>query len=294
MTLEEVLRFLNRDGRFRINLHDVSGRFADGPLQIPRALSIHEQPFCTAAKATRGGYRRCTSCKATVCKMALRRKTPFFGTCPYGLCELVYPVLDGDRPLCILFVGNCVEDRDKSRAKAQATCAERGGDSAPLLPYFSDPVLLPDADRTRMLDAARLAESYLRLLLPTLPPPADEKPSVHWVVRRMAEYAEENFRGEVTVKELSRLYAMNEVYMGQLFRRQMGVSFHAYLSDCRLRCAADLLRTTDTSVLSAALDSGFGSISYFNRSFAKRFGMTPTAYRRHAKTAQKSFSNPLQ
>ena len=287
MTFEEVLQFWNRDGRVRINLHDLSGRFADGPLRLPRSLIIHEQPFCDTAKATKGGYRLCTTCKLTVCKMALRRKAPFFGTCPYGLCELVYPIFDGDRPLCILFVGNCVEDRTTSRAKAEASCAKQGADPTPLLPFFDSPALLPDADRAYMLDAARLTESYLRLLLPTLPPPAAEKPSIHWVVRRMAEYAEENFRSEVTLGELSRLYARNEVYLGQLFHRQMGLSFHAYLGDLRLRCAARLLQSTDESVLSIALDSGFGSISYFNRSFAARFGMSPTAYRRQAKTMQK-------
>jgi len=294
MTFQELLLFLNRDGRCRLNLYDVSGRFADGALSLPRSLIIHAQPFCDAAKATVGGYRLCTSCKATVCRMALRRKAPFFGICPYGLCELVYPILDGDRPLGILFVGNCVEDRQTSRAKAEATCAERGADPAPLLPYFSDPSLLPDADRGRMMEAARLVESYLRLLLPTLPPPAAEKPSVHWVVQRMAEYAEENFRREVTLREVSRLYAMNEVYMGQLFRTHMGLSFHGYLSDLRLRYAASLLCDSEQSVLAVAMDSGFASISYFNRSFARRFGMTPTEYRRRAKTFEKTSPKPLQ
>ena len=53
----------------------------------------------------------------------------------------------------------------------------------------------------------------------------------------------------------------------------------------RIRCeqvAARLRAGDDGDLLGLALDSGFGSKASFNRLFRARFGVTPSAYRRHA------------
>lgn len=55
----------------------------------------------------------------------------------------------------------------------------------------------------------------------------------------------------------------------------MGVSFTTYLCDFRLNIAARLLVTTDDSILSIAESCGFFNLSYFNRTFKKKYGVTP-------------------
>jgi AraC-like DNA-binding protein len=61
----------------------------------------------------------------------------------------------------------------------------------------------------------------------------------------------------------------------------MGTSFIDYLKDYRLAMAARLLSASDASILEIAEDVGFESLSYFNRAFKKRYGMTPTQYRKN-------------
>lgn len=73
---------------------------------------------------------------------------------------------------------------------------------------------------------------------------------------------------------------MNEKYAGRLFHEQVGTSFNRYVTDIRLNNAALLLKTTDKSILTAALESGFNSISYFNRMFKEYYGKTPGEYRK--------------
>ncbi len=59
----------------------------------------------------------------------------------------------------------------------------------------------------------------------------------------------------------------------------MGMSFIEYLNDYRLMMAARLLLASDSSVLSISQEVGFENLSYFNRSFKKKYHITPSAYR---------------
>ena len=276
MTLQELFLFLNASEKLRINLHDSSGLFTTAPFGLDFPLRIHAQPFCDLAKSTPRGYSLCTACKVTVCRRAIRRGTPTFGICPYGLCELVYPIFREGKPLCILFLGNCVEDKEINRAKLLSTCKQTGVTPEPMLACLDS---LPPADRKRMMDTARLVEAYIRMLIETTPTRLAAKPTYHWVVQGMLDYTQKHLQRPLTLKELAGLYAMNETYLGKLFREQTGQRFHTYLTNLRLSRAAALLRATDRPVLEIALESGFPSISYFNRSFSARYGMTPTVYR---------------
>jgi AraC-like DNA-binding protein len=50
--------------------------------------------------------------------------------------------------------------------------------------------------------------------------------------------------------------------------------------ELRLRKAADLLaRASERRISDIAFDCGFNDLSYFNRCFRRRFGLTPTAAR---------------
>lgn len=52
-----------------------------------------------------------------------------------------------------------------------------------------------------------------------------------------------------------------------------------WLTETRLRYAANLLRSRSDSVTAVSTNCGFGDLSNFTRSFGKRFGMSPSAYR---------------
>ena len=74
----------------------------------------------------------------------------------------------------------------------------------------------------------------------------------------------------------------NAKYLGRIFKSEMGVSFCDYLLSLRLSKAEEMLRKTDAKIIDIALATGFNSISYFNREFFKKNGITPTDYRKKA------------
>ena len=73
-------------------------------------------------------------------------------------------------------------------------------------------------------------------------------------------------------------------YLSKVFKETVGIGFSAYLAGARLDCAADLLQNTRKSVTEICVESGFNNLSHFIRSFKRRFGVSPAAYRSGGKT----------
>lgn len=94
-------------------------------------------------------------------------------------------------------------------------------------------------------------------------------------IRRNA--AEPGYR----MADLAKSMHASESYVRKLLAEE-GESFSTLLLEARLSRAHDRLsdpRCRAMQIGQIALDCGFGDISYFNRTFARRFGQTPTELR---------------
>lgn len=87
------------------------------------------------------------------------------------------------------------------------------------------------------------------------------------------------FREPLTLQQLADAVHMNRTYFSTIFTQLMGCTVSDYLLRRRLRFALQQLVSTDQSIISIALDSGFRSVSYFNRAFHRQWGMSPGRYR---------------
>ena len=92
----------------------------------------------------------------------------------------------------------------------------------------------------------------------------------------------------LSLERLSVTHGVTARYFQKLFEAE-GRTFSDYLLERRLERAFQMLRNaklTQRSVSSIAFDVGFGDLSYFNRTFKKRFGGTPREVRaRHEKAS---------
>lgn len=80
--------------------------------------------------------------------------------------------------------------------------------------------------------------------------------------------------------ELAGAIGVSRRHFFRAFKQSTGKTPHTYISEHRLKHAADLLRTTDSSATNIALECGFASSSHLTYSFKRAFGAGPTAFRR--------------
>lgn len=87
----------------------------------------------------------------------------------------------------------------------------------------------------------------------------------------------------ITLDEVSRHMSMSKSAFCAFFRKGTGSSFVSYLDSYRIDTACVMLMRDPTrSVSDICFETGFNSVSYFNRVFKKYKGISPSAYRRSA------------
>jgi AraC-like DNA-binding protein len=101
-------------------------------------------------------------------------------------------------------------------------------------------------------------------------------------VGRMCDFIAENFLYEIDSVDIAEAADIHPKYAMNVFKKSTGMTLNEYLNLLRLSYAQALLMKEDANVLRVAMESGFGSLSAFNKSFRKLAGMSPSDFRRVA------------
>ncbi len=92
------------------------------------------------------------------------------------------------------------------------------------------------------------------------------------------EYISKHYDENLSTAVLSRIFNFNEAYFCRLFKNIVKASPMTYINYVRI-CKAEKLLKKDVDILSVALETGFSSLSYFNRVFKKYNHYSPSEYR---------------
>lgn len=97
---------------------------------------------------------------------------------------------------------------------------------------------------------------------------------------QMLDYFHQHFQEKVTLGDLSGQANLCRRECQRIFRSVLGMTPTEYFEQYRLGMAANRLLEAGDSVSEIAQNCGFQSASYFTRLFRRRYGMTPTEFRK--------------
>lgn len=98
-------------------------------------------------------------------------------------------------------------------------------------------------------------------------------------VRGIIDLFRDRLAEDISLKDLARQFACTPYHLIRFFKKECGMSPHAYLVRLRLEHAGELIRR-GRPLVDAALETGFSDQSHLTRLFKTHYGVTPGEFRR--------------
>ncbi len=91
-------------------------------------------------------------------------------------------------------------------------------------------------------------------------------------------YIDEHIEDDLSLEQLALVFYVSKYYISHVFKNNMGISLHQYITKKRLQACKDAISSSKT-ITETYLMFGFGDYSSFFRAFKKEFGLSPKEFR---------------
>ena len=128
---------------------------------------------------------------------------------------------------------------------------------------------------------AELAGAWALYIANVEPEPASPADAVaDKRMRSFVGFIERHYGQPVSLADIAGAAGVSKAECGRVFRSVLGTTPYAYLTEHRVRCAADMIREGSMSMTDIAHACGFGSASHFSKAFKEAMGVSPREYRK--------------
>lgn len=97
---------------------------------------------------------------------------------------------------------------------------------------------------------------------------------------RTMHYIQRNWNKDLSIPGISKQLGLTDTAFCHFFKRMTGKTFSDIVNDIRVTQACNMLLDGDDPIPVTASRCGFRNLSYFNRVFRKKTGVTPFAFRK--------------
>jgi AraC-like DNA-binding protein len=101
-------------------------------------------------------------------------------------------------------------------------------------------------------------------------------------INKVFQYVQDHYKQNVSLKKAAAMINLSESAFCKYFKRLCGKTFSDYVNEIRIASACQLLIETEHPISRIASESGFESLTYFNRVFLKKKGIKPKELRKFA------------
>ena len=102
-------------------------------------------------------------------------------------------------------------------------------------------------------------------------------------ILKVTKHIANHYQHQITINQMAQLIHMTPQSFCRWFKGSTGCSFITYLNSTRIEKACQLLLQSNFTIANISFQSGFETVSHFNRTFKKIKNMTPKEYRNQSK-----------
>lgn len=99
-------------------------------------------------------------------------------------------------------------------------------------------------------------------------------------INKVCLFIQNNFQNKIYLKEVADLIYLTESNFCKFFKKATGKTYSDYVNEIRINEASRLLIQSDKTISQISFECGFETLSYFNRVFLNKKGITPSFYRK--------------
>lgn len=99
------------------------------------------------------------------------------------------------------------------------------------------------------------------------------------VAMKACNYINQHYQEKLTLEETAKMVGFSKYHFTRVFKKYMNMTFYEYLNKKRVKCAEGLLYSTEMSITDVAFNSGFSSMSSFDRTFKALNKCSPSEFR---------------
>lgn len=269
MEISEVTKllkdFYNITGA-RVSLH--SADFKEIAAYPKNALS-----YCFAVQRDENVYNRCLKVDCEAFLIVKKTGKAYRYKCHMGLVEIIAPIYHYGIISGYVMMGQ-ITDADSRSLNTIKKCAEKL-------------TINRDASLTSIKSIPKISddkiESYLnilKVLANYLTASNAVRPSKDDLASSVKQYLEFNYNSNITIDKLCQHFNCSRATLMNNFKLKYGITVFNYINDYRLSIAAKQLIRTQSAIKEIAINAGYSDQNYFSKVFIKRYGLTPSEYRK--------------
>lgn len=270
MKIAELLLFFESLTESQISVEPMHELFQLDRLKIPTHKMLHNHEYCRFVKSL-DGNASCADNKHRTMRIASYGHR-FCGSCPYGIWELVQPVMFHGKLAAVIYFGPYIDLTDANR---KPLLAEYDG---PPLPGIQPP------KKEKLKEYGAFFAKFIAMeleIVQTAAMPEKQHGAKYYcgIVRNLLHL---RYMDNLRLEDAAKACHVNPNYLSNLLKASTDKTFRQLLTEQRLiEAQACLKYRGNMSVADIAKACGFQDSNYFSLVFHRSCGLTPTYFRKH-------------
>jgi AraC-like DNA-binding protein/ligand-binding sensor protein len=246
---------------------------------LPFQNDQKQNPFCMLMAGTNQSCAACLQLQRKVEEEA--QVEPKTLRCFAGLCDSAVPVRVGENLVAFLQTGQVLlhqpNQREFKKATRELLTWGVSVDLKKLEEAYFQTRVLEKKQYEAVLRLLTIFAQHLASLSNQLMVSAEQVESP--LVTRAKQFISQHQDEEVSLRQVAAAMNTSAFYFCKMFKQATGLTFTDYLARLRIEKVKNLLLNPHKRISEVAYETGFQSLSQFNRVFRRVVGQSPTVWR---------------